>query len=195
MDNPREAVALSGWQPLRFEGRVVYRQVLRPRRAERWLHYNHPGRWNPSFAALYTSLSLDVALAERLKRTGTDVARLSVGVGEVVLERVVDLTTPEALKAVGVTLEDITLGRDYRIPHRIATRLYADGITGLLAPAALASVSRLLPRFVVRRDEREETRETPTIGVNLVIYPANLLYLVPVRETDTFDCTLWGLSA
>lgn len=148
MENRREAAALAGWQPLRFEGKVIYRQVLRSRRAERWLYSARPGRWNPSFAALYTSLSLDVALAERLKRTGTDLTGLTVGVGDIVLERVVDLTTAAVHAWLGITLEDIVMDRDYRISHRIATMLHAEGVTGLLAPAALSSVSRTVPNSV-----------------------------------------------
>ncbi len=195
MEGPREAVTPPGWQPVRFQGRVIYRQVLRAQSPRRWLYSTYPGRWNPSFPALYTSLSLDVALAERLKRTGTDLTDLTVGVGDVALERVADLTTPAALTRWGIGPEDVVLDRDYRVPHRIAATLHAEGATGLLAPAALSSVSRLLPRFVLRRDTHEETRRTPSSGVNLIIFPANVLYLVPIQETDWFDCTIWGLTA
>lgn len=193
MESSPRAATPPGWQPLRFEGRVVFRQVLRSRAAERWLHSVHPGRWNPAFPALYTSLSLDVALAERLKRTGTDVTDLTVGIGEVSLEHVVDLTIPAALAEFGATPEDVVRDSEYGVPHRIATALHAKGIMGLLVPAALSSVSRLLPRFVVRRDQHEETHETPSSGIHLVIYPASVLYLIPLNEIETFNCTVWGL--
>src|SRR6516165_7124864 len=69
----------------RFDGRVVYRQVAtglagQPRPAL-WRPTRRPWRWNDAFPTLYTALSLEVAYAERLKRTGAAPVRLVVGRG------------------------------------------------------------------------------------------------------------------
>src|SRR3990172_8819716 len=52
-----------------FSGRVVHRQVRRPHAHALWDPGFGPYRWNSGFPALYASLSLDFALAERIKRT------------------------------------------------------------------------------------------------------------------------------
>ena len=126
----------------RFDGRVVYRQVPtglagQPRPAL-WRPTRRPWRWNDAFPTLYTALSLEVAYAERLKRTGAAPVRLVVGVADVSIGRTLDLTDPSVLVRLRVRVADL-VADDHTVTRALGTAFYQAGITGLLVPAAIVT--------------------------------------------------------
>jgi len=132
-----------------------------------------PYRWNSGFPALYTSLTLEVALAERIKRTRARPVELVVGKAQASLHAVLDLTGDSVQKALGVAVADLTAD-DYSVAQRLAHRLYDAGVTALVVPAAIATTATLYPRFSMRRGARTAIYDTPVEGTNLVIYTENL---------------------
>lgn len=81
-----------------FAGPVVYRNVRAKGGPPLWQPSRAGLRWNPTFRALYTSLELEVSLAERLKHSESTPLEVVVGVAHVVAQRVADLTHPATLQ-------------------------------------------------------------------------------------------------
>jgi hypothetical protein len=79
-----------------------------------WQPTDRAWRWNIGFAALYTSLDLRLALAERLTVGLTSPIRLVVGLTEATIGRVLDLTIPDTLARLGITHDDLTAD-DYSV--------------------------------------------------------------------------------
>ena len=184
----------------RFDGRVVYRQVPtalagQPRPAW-WRPTRRPWRWNDAFPTLYTALSLEVAYAERLKRTGAAPVRLVVGVADVSIGRTLDLTDPSVLVRLRVRVADL-VADDHTVTRALGTAFYQAGITGLLVPAAIATTAREYPRLRVVRDGRATVHTTPTEGTNLVIFRSNRRQGDSWRErvAERFVCEIAGLEA
>src|SRR5437867_11452810 len=100
-----------------FSGHIVYRQVVDEHHAVLWRPSHHPWRWNLGFPALYTSLELNVAIAERLKIAFALPVRLVVGLAEATLARVLDLTASGTLAKLGIVRDDLT-SDDYPVTHR-----------------------------------------------------------------------------
>lgn len=157
-----------------FHGEVVYRQVRYAWRRELWTASADPFRWSVGLLALYTSLTEDVAIAERIKRTGADPTRIVIGRAMVTLRAVGELNTPAGLRAAGVTLADLT-GPSYALPQGLARQAYAQGVAGLLVPAAIIGLASIYPtfRYAVARG-RAVDRPMPVEGSNLVLFPERL---------------------
>ncbi len=85
--------------PRPFQGRIIIRQVMAEAAAMLWVPTVRPYRWSSGFPALYASLDMDVAVAERLKRTGLRRTRLAVGVARASIQKTVPLTRNAALAA------------------------------------------------------------------------------------------------
>lgn len=152
-----------------FRGNVVYRQVRHARRRLLWVPSTDPYRWSVGFPALYTSLSEDVAIAERIKRTGTDPTHTVLGTALVEIRSVADLTTPADLAAAGVTPADIT-GPSYILTQRLGRQAFDQELAGLLVPAAILGLAEIFPRFrYVPARGRATERPMPHDGVNLVL--------------------------
>ena len=66
---------------------LIYRQRLSAYARQLWAP-TLQGRWNDDLPALYTSLSLDTALAERVKRTAARPITIVVGIAQIELRRV-----------------------------------------------------------------------------------------------------------
>ncbi len=177
-----------------FSGRIVYRQVVGERGALLWQPTERPWRWNAGFAALYTSLALHVALAERLNIALAFPVRLVVGLAEATIARVLDLTVPGTLARLGVVRDDLTTD-DYSVTQHLAAASFADGVTALLVPAATAGAAGLYPRFRLVRGKQAIVYPTPASGVNLVIFPDNLRHPDRYPEVDRFACEVTGLTA
>lgn len=83
------AVAEVAAEAYQFGPQVVFRQVIAASRAlwePIW-----SARWNNGFPALYTSLELHVASAERIQRTRARPVQLLVGRAVVTVNRTLDL--------------------------------------------------------------------------------------------------------
>ncbi len=173
-----------------FAGPVVYRNVRVTGGSPVW-QPSRPGlRWNPTFPALYTSLELEVSLAERLKHSESIPLEVVVGVAHVVAQRVVDLTQPVTLQHFQTT--GTTLGRDeYDEPHRVAEIIHRLDIAGLLVPAAIGVVSQRFPHIQLTRDRLRMVFETPRTGVNLVLFPNRYQEF---RELERYRAILRGLT-
>ena len=131
-----------------FSATVVYRQVPVAYEAMSW-HASPPGgRWNPTFPALYAALDLDVALAERIKRTGPVRTELTVGLSRARFARVLDLRSPDVRTLLRVARDALTRD-DYRATHALATTLFLASITGLLVPARSDKDSRVLCKMLL----------------------------------------------
>jgi RES domain-containing protein len=186
------AEATAGARP--FSGRVVHRQVLEAVASRLWAPTLRSGRWNQGFAALYTALDLDVALAERIKRTLMRPASLAVASADATIGRTVDLTEPAPLGRFGLSPSEIT-APSYSLPQRLGAALFEKGITALLVPAALATTARIFPRFEFVREGRREIRITPATGTNLVLFTDNLGRGDRYPEIARFSCEVRGLTA
>jgi RES domain-containing protein len=177
-----------------FSATVVYRQVPVAYEAMSW-HASPPGgRWNPTFPALYAALDLDVALAERIKRTGPVRSELAVGLSRVRFARVLDLRSPDVRTLLRVARDALTRD-DYRATHALASRLFVAGIRGLLVPAALTRVAGFYPHFWFERDGEPELRRTPAGGTNLVVFPDHVAAGDEREEIGRFHCAIWGTRA
>jgi RES domain-containing protein len=112
------------------------------------------------FGALYFSGSKDLCLKEIVSRSGEDSEVMACVEFEITLDRLVDLTRPEARTRLRVQLEDLIRPRTskdaYVAPQAIARRIYAEGLQGLLAPSVHDAMGEKSGWF------------------NLVVYPANL---------------------
>jgi hypothetical protein len=151
-------------------------------------------RWNAGFPALYTGLDLDVALTERLKRTGPVAVRLLVGRADALIARTVDLCDLSVLGRLSLGTGELV--GDYALPQELGAAFLRAGVTGLLVPAAIAETAQLYPRFrVVREGQTPEVRQTPAQGVNLVIFTDNLVAGDRYPEIDRFSCEIRGLPA
>lgn len=184
----------------RFDGRVVYRQVPmgppdRPQPAL-WRPTSRPWRWNAEFPTLYTALSLGVAFTERIKRTGAVPIRLLVGIADVSIARVLDLTDPTVLGLLPLRAADLTTD-DHTVTRGLGSAFFHAGITALLVPAAIAATARDYPRFRVVRDGRATIEITPREGTNLAIFRSNRRPRDswPERSVERFVCEIAGLSA
>ena len=177
-----------------FSATVVYRQVPVAYQAMLW-HASPPGgRWNPTFPALYAALDLDVALAERIKRTGPVRTELTVGLSRARFARVLDLRSPDVRTLLRVTRHALTRD-DYRATHVLASTLFVTSITGLLVPAALTRMAGFYPYFWLERDGEPELHRTPTGGTNLVVFPDHVAAGDERKETGRFHCAVWGRRA
>jgi hypothetical protein len=198
-DAPAAGVAQDLRAPLTFapfRGRVVYRNVLRRYDGKRlWKPSMRPYRWSAGVSTLYTSLDLDVALAERIKHTLAAPIEVVVGTAQVSIKQAVDLTTDDALRSLaGVLTRDVTAA-DHAVPQRIGTALSRRGAAALLVPAAVGEVAALFPQFRFVRGGRTESRTTPASGVNVVIFSDNLdrSDVIRIRGRRPFRCVIQGL--
>jgi len=119
----------------------------------------HGGRYNPSgiFGALYCGESPAVCAAEIRKRAaGQPVSPYRLARIRVQLHRVLDLTDPETLGALGLRSEDL-VGDDWQRTQRLAAQAHAAGFEGLLVPSA-AGPGRNLVIFPDRLDPRSRVR-------------------------------------
>lgn len=173
-----------------FAGPVVYRNV-RARGGPPLWQPSRPGlRWNPTFSALYTSLELEVSLAERLKHSEPIPLEVVVGVAHVVAQRVVDLTQAATLQHFQTT--GAALVRDeYDEPYRIVEIIHRLDIAGLLVPAAIGVVSQRFPRIQLTRDGLRIVCDTPRTGVNLVLFPNRY---EEFRELERYRVIFRGLT-
>lgn len=142
---------------------------------------------------MYASLDLDVAFAERLKRTGFQRTPLLVGIARASIARTLDLTSDQTLATFGLSVTAVT-GPDYAPSQRLGRELFETGVAALLVPAAIAEVPTQLPRFVLVRERERQERTTPGVGVNLVIFTGNLRPGDGYREIERFLCAIFGLS-
>lgn len=175
-----------------FAGIVVFRNVVRVQALRLWAPTTRPGRWSDGFPALYTSLSLEVSLAERVKRTTIDVVELTVGEAAVTLGMVADLTTRRSRQPLHMTLRDIT-GSDYTVSQQIAARAYRAGLAGLRVPAAIRLVAKEYPTIVVYRGDSRVRLRTPHSGINLVVFPDRMRRDDSLREILHYDCVVQGV--
>ncbi len=129
-----------------FRGNVVYRQVRYARRRLLWVPSTDPYRWSVGSPALYTSLSEDGVIAERVKRTGTDPTRIVLGTAFAEIPSVADFTTPAGLAGAGVAPADIT-GPSYILTQRLGRQAFDQGLAGLFVPAAILGLADIFPRF------------------------------------------------
>jgi len=175
-----------------FAGRVIHRQRLVQWANRLWEPVTDPWRWSAGFPAVYTSLALEVSITERIKRTLGQPVRIVVGVAAVRMARVLDLTTQDALRTLGVTTDGLT-GNNYSLTQQLGRMLRDTGVAGALAPAAIATTAALYPRFRMVRDGRATVHRTPSQGTNLVIYTENLRRGDEYPEVERFICEVRGL--
>lgn len=154
-------------------------------------HSSRPGlRWNPTFPALYTSLELELSLAERLKHSEPVPLEVVVGVAHIVAHRVVDLTQPTTLQHFRTAGTDLVRD-DYHEPHRIAEIIHRLDVAGLLVPSAIGMVSQRFPRMQLTRDRLRIVHDTPRTGLNLVLFPDRYQEF---RELERYHAILRGLT-
>jgi len=177
-----------------FADQILQRQLPAQNPAALWTPTLHARRWNLGFPALYASLLLDVALAERIKRTLARPAQLLAGVATASIARVVDVGLVEVQEALGVSIDALTTA-DYTLTQQLGTALFQAGVTGLLVPAALAETARRYPSFRFIRHGHSEVRPTPASGTNLVLFTSNLRRGDAYPETDRFACEVTGIPA
>ncbi len=175
-----------------FHGEIVHRQVRRPYAPALWEPGLGPYRWNSGFPALYTSLTLEVAFAERIKHTRARPVALVVGKAQANLSTTLNLAIPAIQRVLGVAAADLT-GDNYSVPQRLGRRLYDVGVTALVVPAAIATTAALYPRFSMRRGARAAVYDTPVEGTNLVIYTDRLRPGDIYPEIERFACVVRGL--
>ncbi len=176
-----------------FAGRVMHRQRLVHWADRLWEPVTHPWRWSAGFPAVYTSLALDVAIAERIKRTLGRPVRIVVGIATVRIARVLDLTEQDNLRTLGVTTDRLTVD-DYTLTQQLGRMLRDAGVAGALAPAAIMTTAALYPHFRMVRDGRAAIHGTPSQGINLVIYTENLRRGDEYPEVERFTCEVRGLK-
>lgn len=189
---PASALADAARQVRAFSGRIIHRQVPAANEAALWQPTLRSWRWNRGFPALYTSLELDVALAERIKVTLAVPTILVVGVADATIARTLALTDPSTLAGLGLTLENLTQS-DYAFTQDLGTAFHASGVTALLVPAALRETAQFYPRFRFTRDGHIAIRATPDSGVNLVLFTDNLHRHDAYPETARFTCEVAGI--
>jgi hypothetical protein len=132
-----------------FSGTVVYRQTFARNTGRLWAPSNAPLRWSEGFNAVYTSLDLTVALAERVKRTGATRVEIVVRIARVQIRRVVTLDD-QVLSALGTSREEVTM-EDYTLPQRLGRALSERASAGLAPARAWVTVMSRLPRSRSRR--------------------------------------------
>ena len=135
-------VVASAFDPLRIEGSRL-----------RGGRYNPPGE----FGALYCSLEPATAAAEiargRMARgidpSAVPEGSLSLYDVEVSLDAVLDLTNPEILHQLGLSVEALK-GGDLTIPRRLAQEARDTGYQAILAPSAAVPGAKNLVLFLDR---------------------------------------------
>lgn len=177
-----------------FAGQVAHRQLLAQASAGLWAPTSHARRWNTGFATLYTSLLLDVALAERVKRSLARPVQLVVGIARVSIARVLNFELAAVRRSFGLA-EDALTTEEYGLTQRLGAALFDAGITGLLVPAAIATTAAYYPSFRFTSEGRTEVRPTPRGGTNLVIFTDKLNRGDGYPETGRFRCEIAGLPA
>lgn len=133
------------------------------------------GRWNPpaSFPVLYTSPSVDVAMAEvvrKAKRAGfapEDLMPRRLVTYEIDLQRVLDLSGERNRELTGFSFEVVT-DDDVRICQAIGEAAHYIGLEAVLAPSAAASgsalsifLNKLLPKSMVDVVHEEVVEQLP----------------------------------
>lgn len=111
--------------------------------------FAYGGRYNSlgEFGALYLSEAPHVCEHEKLKQVGDQPNLLPpqvLGSIEVSIPDVLDLTNEEKLKALGVTVQDITDLLDVTLPQAIAAAARSHGIKALLVLSAVAFSKNLV---------------------------------------------------
>ncbi|HEV2440576.1 MAG TPA: RES family NAD+ phosphorylase [bacterium] len=177
-----------------FTGEVVHRQLPVQNPAGLWAPTSRARRWNRGFSALYTSLLLDVAFAERIKRSLARPASLVVGVARASIARVLDFQNKDVQRLLGFAAGALTT-EDYALTQRFGAALFEANVTGLLVPAAIASTATRYPSFRLTREGHSETRVTPHAGTNLVIFTDNLHRGDGYPESHRVRCELTGIPA
>jgi len=190
--NAARVAAFAGARARPFAGLVVYRQRLTRWAKNLWEPVTDSWRWSSGFPAVYTSLALNVAIAERIKRTLARPVRLVVGIASARIAKVVDLTEREALDTLGLAVKDCTAD-EYTLPQQLGRMLRDAGVTAVLVPAAIAATASLYPRFRMARNGRTTIHVTPAQGTNLVIYTENLGRRDEYPEVERFVCEARGL--
>lgn len=179
-----------------FMGTVIFRQVRAGHRL--WRPSTGRHRWSEGFPALYASLELGVAFAERIKYVGPVPTDLEVGQATVTIRWIVDLTDGQTLNELGVTAEELTSdANDRALPRRIGTELYKAGATALLVPAAIALAARIYPRYRIERERRPvEIHAMPRGGTNLVVSTKRMRKgdLIQRDKRSVFRCRLQALT-
>ena len=175
-----------------FSGTVVYRQTFARNAGRLWTPSSAPLRWSDSFNAVYTSLDLTVALAERIKRTGATRVEIVVGIARVQIRRVVTLDD-QAMGALGTSREEVTT-EDYTLSQRLGRALSEQGAGAIAVPAAIAAVAEWFPEMRVERGLSRLMVATPRSGTNLVIFPDNRDPSDFRREVERYTCLLRGIS-
>lgn len=176
-----------------FSGEVVWRNVVAAAAATLWHPTPAGWRWNPTFPAIYTSLDEAVCLAERVKRSGRRLIQVVVGRAQITVDGIGNLTGPVVQRGFGVTLDELTVEEEYAAPQSIAEAAYAAGLSGLLVPAAVATVAESYPFILVRRGRQVFRISTPQAGTNLVLFPENL-HEHKFREIDRYSAEIQGVS-
>ncbi len=192
---PLDAAAVAALAAARvrpFAGRVIHRQRLVQWADRLWEPVTDPWRWSAGFPAVYASLALEVAIAERIKRTLARPVRIVVGVATVRIARVLDLNEQDSLHTLGLTTDSVTAG-DYALTQQLGRMLRDAGVAGALVPAAIMTTAALYPRFRMVRDGRATIHRTPSQGINLVIYPENLRRGDEYPEVERLTCEVRGL--
>ncbi len=177
-----------------FAGRVVHRQLPVHSPADLWAPSSYARRWNRGFSALYTSLLLDVAFAERIKRSLARPVSLVIGVARASIARVLDLELADVRGLFEVAAAAMTT-EDYALTQRLGAVLFEANVTGLLVPAAITSTAAHYPSFRLTRERHSKTRVTPRSGTNLVIFPDNLRRGDGYPESERFHCEVTGIPA
>ncbi len=160
-----------------------------------WRPTAHPWRWNDVFPTLYTSLTLAISFAERIKRYGATPIDVLVGIADASIARTIDLTDSAALALLGLTVGDL-MTEDHTLTRALGMAFFQAGVTALLVPAAIETTARQYPRFRVVRDGRITNHRTPAGGTNVVIFHSNRKRGDGWRErrSGRFVCEIAGLS-
>lgn len=193
MSIPSFAGGMASLRVAPFSGTIVYRQTFVRNVRRLWTPSRAPLRWSAGFNAVYTSLDLAVALAERVKRTGATRVEIVVGIARVQIRRVVTLDD-EAMSALGTSREEVT-AEDYSLPQRLGRALFEQGAGAIAVPAAIARVAEWFPEMRVERGLSTLTVATPRFGTNLVIFPDNRDRSDSRREVERYTCLLQGIAA
>lgn len=188
---PSLAEGTASLRVLPFSGTVVYRQTFDRNAGRLWTPSSAALRWSDAFNALYTSLDLAVALAERIKRTGATRVEIVVGIARVQIRRVVTLDD-QAMSALGTSREEVTT-EDSTLPQRLGRALFEQGAGAIAVPAAIAAVVQWFPEMRVERGLSMLTIATPRSGTNLVIFPDNRDPSDSRREVERYTCLLQGI--
>jgi RES domain-containing protein len=113
------------------------------------------------FGAIYLSASKALSQREAGERGGEDLETLAYPSFELTLNKLVDLTSRKTRSHFGVSLEDLVRSRisknRYEITQKLARRIYANQLNGIIAPSVY--------------DPRGEQPG----WFNVVLYPAQIL--------------------